>query len=167
MRSLLVRFSSGQRTRQTASLTLSPPQHPFLSMLDPCSFRPFGEEKKLIPWSLDNELPDVWRRDDIVLWWANDAEGAMVLYKVCLLTAPATSTTKVSVANSLCSMGALLENPRWNPKGHMFEDLSEITPWWPSPGKPGSPMTRKTNPWTSLPSSSGPRTNLRQPYPIE
>ncbi|XP_076033074.1 uncharacterized protein LOC143020528 [Oratosquilla oratoria] len=60
--------------------------------------------------------------------WANDAEGAKVLYKIRPLSAPASTPSRISTSNTLDALGALLENPRLNPDGHMFVDRSGDSP---------------------------------------
>ncbi|XP_076036268.1 uncharacterized protein LOC143022131 [Oratosquilla oratoria] len=89
----------------------------------------FGEDHKLVAWSPDYSLPEGWRRrDDVILKWANDAEGAKVLYKIRPLSAPASTPSRISTSNTLDALGALLENPRLNPDGHMFVDRSGDSP---------------------------------------
>ncbi|XP_076059425.1 uncharacterized protein LOC143036054 [Oratosquilla oratoria] len=89
----------------------------------------FGEGHKLVAWSPDYSLPEGWRRrDDVILKWANDEEGATVLYKIRPLSAPASTPSRISTSNTLDALGALLENPRLNPDGHMFVDRSGDSP---------------------------------------
>lgn len=89
----------------------------------------FGEDNKLVAWSPDSSLPEGWRRrDDVFLKWANDTEGAKLLYKIRPLSAPIPSSSRVSTSNTLDAIGALLENPRLNPEGHMFIDRSGDSP---------------------------------------
>ncbi|XP_076055410.1 uncharacterized protein LOC143033799 [Oratosquilla oratoria] len=89
----------------------------------------FGEGHKLVAWSPDYSLPEGWRRrDDVILKWANDEEGAKVLYKIRPLSAPASTPSRISTSNTLDALGALLENPRLNPDGHMFVDRSGDSP---------------------------------------
>lgn len=64
----------------------------------------------------------------MVLKWANDAEGAKVLYKIRPLSAPTSTSSRISTSNTLDAIGALLENPRLNPEGHMFVDRSGDSP---------------------------------------
>ncbi|XP_076038465.1 uncharacterized protein LOC143023748 [Oratosquilla oratoria] len=112
------------------------------TMTDSFEFRPFswcdlprsweysfGEGHKLVAWSPDYSLPEGWRRrDDVILKWANDEEGAKVLYKIRPLSAPASTPSRISTSNTLDALGALLENPRLNPDGHMFVDRSGDSP---------------------------------------
>ncbi|XP_076047227.1 uncharacterized protein LOC143028742 [Oratosquilla oratoria] len=80
-------------------------------------------------------LREAWRRarklksaHDPPPLWANDAEGAKVLYKIRPLSDPASTPSRISTSNTLDALGALLENPRLNPDGHMFVDRSGDSP---------------------------------------
>ena len=63
-------------------------------------------------------------REDVLLKWANDAEGAKVLFKARPLSAPAPTSSRVSATHTLDAMGALLRHPRLNREGHILLDRS-------------------------------------------
>ncbi|XP_045111634.1 uncharacterized protein LOC123504832 isoform X2 [Portunus trituberculatus] len=120
----------------------SPPASPLAPFPDLPEFRPFswcelpesweysfGEDGKLVAWSPDASVPEgLRRREDVILKWTNDKEGAKVLYKIRPLSAPVSTSSRVSASNTLDAIGALLENPRLNPEGHMFIDRSKDSP---------------------------------------
>ena len=67
-------------------------------------------------------------REDVLLKWANDAEGAKVLFKARPLSAPAPTSSRVSATHTLDAMGALLRHPRLNREGHIGLDRSGDSP---------------------------------------
>ncbi|XP_076055157.1 uncharacterized protein LOC143033549 [Oratosquilla oratoria] len=93
------------------------------TMTDSFEFRPFswcdlprsweysfGEGHKLVAWSPDYSLPEGWRRrDDVILKWANDEEGAKVLYK--LLTTEA--STRQDLASTISTVTAIAMMRNW------------------------------------------------------
>lgn len=58
----------------------------------------------------------------MILHWAIDARWAKVLYRIHPLSTQVTTTARVSLANTVDALRALLENPRLNPQGHLFND---------------------------------------------
>ena len=64
----------------------------------------------------------------MLLKWANDANGAKVLYKIRPLSIPAPTSSRVSASQTLDAMGALLRNPRLSRSGHIYLDKSGDSP---------------------------------------
>ena len=115
---------------QPPSPSPSPPAPSPAATTGPCEFLPFswrdlpqsweysfGEDGRLVAWSPDDTRPEGWRkRDDVVLKWANDAEGAKVLFRSRPLSAPVPASSRVSASATLDAIGVLLGNPRLNPE---------------------------------------------------